>query len=141
LDNLPTGPVEERNLLAAFQDPQATATPHLLDKMQPRRVRVSRQLGRTRDDAGALSILLDTYAASTGAQVPQLREPSSPGTGDVRYRHGKLIEWVTSEGKRLALTGSPNLSSAALPKHAGQGGNYELALLSPVNESLFPGGE
>lgn len=141
IDHLPTGPVEELNLLAAFHDPQATATAHLLDKMQPRRVRVSVQPGWTHVDAVALSMVLDTYAASTGAQVALLRDPSSPGTGDVRYRHGKLIEWVTSEGKRLALTGSPNLSSAALLKHVGQGGNYELAVLSPVNESLFPGGE
>jgi len=55
-----------------------------------------------------------------------------------RYHHGKLIEWAV-DGRRFALTGSPNVSVPALHQSlSDQGGNCELALLAEINESLAP---
>lgn len=141
IDYLPTKPVSELNLLAAFHDPQATAIGQLLARLQARRVRITVQPGLTHLDAITLGDVLDSYAARTGADVAVLQDPTSLGTDDARYRHGKLIEWTTHDGARHALTGSPNLSTAALLKRVGDGGNYELAVRSPIAHSLFPGGE
>jgi len=59
-----------------------------------------------------------------------------PGVTE-RYRHGKLVEWTMSDGRRYALTGSPNLSYAALATPEGAG-NTEVAILSSLDETLFP---
>lgn len=58
---------------------------------------------------------------------------------DQRYRHGKLLEWA-SAGQRWALTGSPNLSAAALLLSQGEGGNCELGIITPIASTLVPDG-
>ena len=54
-------------------------------------------------------------------------------------RHGKLLEWEASDG-RQALTGSANLTRSALTRATVDGGNCELAVLTPVATSLMPEG-
>ena len=59
--------------------------------------------------------------------------PSNP------YRHGKLIEWRTGD-QWWSVTGSPNLSTAALCRTAATDGNVELAVLAPTDTPLLPAG-
>jgi hypothetical protein len=127
LSQLPAGPVEELAVCAPFHDPGAVALRSLVTRLQPRRVIVSYQTDLTQLDGPALAEL----AAELDAEIRL--------DGEVRYRHGKLIEWVI-DGHRYALTGSPNLSSAALLKGVNQGGNCELGIITPLSSSLLPAG-
>ena len=52
-------------------------------------------------------------------------------------RHGKFIEWQTG-GRRYALTGSANLTRAALGTSTRDGGNCELAVLAADTLPLLP---
>ncbi|MEP9385525.1 hypothetical protein [Nocardioides sp. KR10-350] len=141
IDHLPAEPVVDLYLSAAFHDPNAHAVRSLLTRLQPRRVHVAVQPGWTHLDATALSQVLSTYAREASADTALLQDPESPGTKKARYRHGKLIEWVTVDGDRHAMTGSPNLSTVALLRRGGDGGNHELAVTGPVDATLFPGGQ
>ncbi|MFD0405397.1 hypothetical protein [Kitasatospora sp. NPDC127116] len=67
----------------------------------------------------------------------ELRREARKSPYDDRYRHGKLIEWVV-DGQRWALTGSPNLSAAALLRSVPDGGNCEIGVIWPVDRSLAP---
>jgi hypothetical protein len=127
LEQLPTGPVAELAVCAPFHDPGAAALRALVQRLQPERLVIAYQPELTELDGPAVATLADELDA-------ELRLD-----GESRYRHGKLIEWTTSEG-RYALTGSPNLSGAALLRGLADGGNCELAIVTPVLESLLPEG-
>ncbi|MFI7707481.1 hypothetical protein [Nonomuraea sp. NPDC049480] len=127
MDQLPTGPVEELGVCAPFHDPGAVTLRRLVERLQPRRLVVSFQPGFTELDGQALADLV----TELNADVRLDDEP--------RYRHGKLIEWVV-EGRRYALTGSPNLSAAALSTSLENGGNCELGLIAPIHASRMPEG-
>lgn len=127
IEQLPAGPVEELAVCAPFHDPGAVTLRRLVERMRPRRLVVSLQPGRTELDGHALADL----TAELGADVHLDAEP--------RYRHGKLIEWVV-EGRRYALTGSPNLSAAALSTSLENRGNCELGLIAPIDASRIPRG-
>lgn len=141
IEHLPAEPVADLFLSAAFHDPNANAARSLLARMQPERVSVAVQPGWTHVDASALDRVLSGYSTRTGARVSLLRDPESLGARRARYRHGKLIEWITADGRRHAMTGSPNLSTVALLRRGGAGGNWELAVTGPVCGTLFPGGQ
>lgn len=134
-EHLPTGPIDELSLTAAFHDLSSEAVRLLLQRTRPRRVRVAVQPGWTVFNPLTLRGVLSDFAAETGADVAVVRDVDSA----VRYRHGKLIEWVVN-GERMALTGSPNLTSAALLSDASTG-NHEVAIIGPIGISLFPEGE
>ena len=127
LDQLPAGPVEELAVCAPFHDPGAVALRRLVTRFKPNRLVASYQPALTQLDGPALAGL----AAELQSELRL--------DGESRYRHGKLIEWV-SAGRRYALTGSPNLSGAALLEALADGGNCELALITPVEASLLPAG-
>jgi hypothetical protein len=124
LDQLPVGPVDELNVYAPFYDPNAAALSALVDRLRPAKVRVAYQPSQTRINGAAV-------AALDPDEVRELPE--------ARYRHGKLIEWAVG-GARWALTGSANISAAALLKTVPGGGNVELGVIAPVEQSLFPDG-
>lgn len=140
IDHLPTSPVDELYLSAAFHDPASSAVRRILDRLQPRHVQVAVQPGWTHLEPTTLHAVLTRYAESTGGTWDLLRDPASEGGPNGRYRHGKLIEWTTTEGARHALTGSPNLSHRALIADVDTGGNHEIAVIGPTGQSLFPGG-
>ncbi|GAA3632891.1 hypothetical protein [Microlunatus ginsengisoli] len=137
IDQLPVGPVDELLLSAPFHDPAAGAVRAVLGRLQPRTVWLAVQPGWTAFEPASIASVLDAYNSATDADVRVVRDEEDPAGG--RYRHGKLIEW-TSGGSRRALTGSPNLSVAALLRTAGAQGNFELAVVGPVAGSLFPPG-
>lgn len=141
IDRLPVGPVAEVLASAPFHDPGSVALRKVLDRLQPASVQVAIQSGWTHVDAAALRRALEGYRDATGAAVTVVADRESPGERGSRYRHGKLIEWITEDGRRWAMTGSPNLSTAALLRSVAGGGNHEVAVVGPVSESLFPGAE
>jgi hypothetical protein len=124
LEQLPDGPVDELRVFAPFHDPHAAALRSLVERLEPASLKVAVQPGRTIVDGPALSRLLDEI---DGELVIDDED---------RYRHGKLIEW-SSGGKTFALTGSANLSSAALRQTPASGGNCELAVLSEIPRSIM----
>lgn len=126
------GPVLDLLVHAPFHDPGARGIAALLEALRPRRVQVMVQPHLTVVDPAALERAL----RACGAEWSVVQDAEGDG---LRYRHGKLIEWTTSDGYRHALTGSPNLTWSALCASSSTG-NTELAIVSPVRESLFPVG-
>lgn len=129
IEQLPTGPVEELNLYAPFHGHGADAIRSLCERLQPELLRVGYQPGSTALDPESVKKYLEFLA------VPFELRALDPS----RYRHGKLVEW-RSGGTWRTITGSPNLSRAALLKTPSQGGNFELAVLTEQAQPLFPGG-
>jgi hypothetical protein len=125
LGQLPNGPVDHLRVCAPFHDVGAVALRALVDRLRPEQFTVAYQPGRTMADGPALEKLI----TDTGGTL--LEDTST------RYRHGKLIEWTAAD-RTFALTGSANLSSAALRGVTGRGGNCELAVLSAVEATLMP---
>jgi hypothetical protein len=121
---LPAGPVEELTAYAPFHDRRLDGLEAVIERMRPRRLTVYVQ-PQTRVDGGRLAALVERH----GGRVAWC--------ADSPYRHGKLIEWVSSSG-REALTGSPNLSSWALTGTVGAAGNLELGLVGPIEAPLAP---
>lgn len=127
LDQLPfSGTVDEIVVASPFYDRRGDALRTLFERFEPRQARVMLQPSDVVADGSVLAGLLTEPGRSAETIA-----------GD-RYHHGKLIEWV-ADGRRLALTGSPNVSAPALRLSlAEQGGNCELALLTEIEESLAP---
>lgn len=124
IEQLPRGPVDELLLYAPFHDEAATAVRQLIERFQPAVVRVAFQPESTLIDGAKVAALL----GADGEIYPISNSP---------YRHGKLVEWRIGD-QRWALTGSPNLSAAALLRTPRSGGNVELGVVSPIAESLMP---
>jgi hypothetical protein len=125
LDQFPAGPVDTLTVAAPFLDEHARAVDVLAERLRPRVLEVLVQPGVGVFAGEALARVL---ARHQGVALPMAAE---------RYHHGKLYEW-TAAGRRLAITGSPNASRAALLLAMAEGGNCELGLLSEVNASLRP---
>ena len=125
IEQLPAGPVDELLLYAPFFDAEAAAVERLIERFAPGRLTVGVQPALTVVDGAKLADLLVRHS---GEAVEVLED---------RYRHGKLIEWCV-DGRRFALTGSPNLSRPALLRAVGDGGNCELGLITEIAESLAP---
>ncbi len=129
LEQMPTGPVGELAVSAPFHDPKATALTALVERLDPDALRVAFQPGLTQLDGPKVSALV---AQRQGEFI------ADGETG--RYRHGKLVQWTDHDGQRWALTGSANITGAALCRSVDDGGNCELGLISPVAEDLLPAG-
>lgn len=125
IGQLPEGPVDELSVYAPFFDPGAVGLKKLIDRLQPAAVEVAVQPSLSQFDGSAL------LAAISSRDYRILSDKED------RYRHGKLIEWCRGN-RRWALTGSANISVAALLKGMADGGNCELGLLTEISESLMP---
>ncbi|MEU8720465.1 hypothetical protein [Streptomyces antimycoticus] len=125
LDQLPLGPVDELHAYAPFVDEAGHALSGLLGRLTPRRTILGLQPRWSSYDAGAIKRALGGF----DAQIRFLEE--------TRMRHGKFVEWQAG-GRRYALTGSPNLTRAALCTSTRDGGNCELAVLAADTAPLLP---
>ncbi|MGC4870252.1 hypothetical protein ACLQ3B_32955 [Micromonospora sp. DT53] len=131
IDQLPATPVECLRLYAPFHDARAEAIQELALRLAPARVTLAVQSGhRTVVQPEAIARVIGDLGIDL--EVVEDRHRS--------YRHGKLVEAVGYDGACWTLTGSPNLSSAALLKPVADGGNVELAVLARPSTPLFPGG-
>lgn len=128
LSQLPEGPVDELNVYSPFHDSGAKALRSVVERFQPGLLRLGFQPGSTHLDGRATRQVLSELACTV-----EVRQLSAE-----RYRHGKLIEWL-SAGRWSSLTGSPNLSQVALSSTASDG-NYEIGLITTNPDSLFPEG-
>ncbi len=129
LEQLPTGPVRDLAVSAPFHDPNATALTALIERLDPESLRVAFQPGLTQLDGPKVQALVQQRHG-------QLLDDGETG----RYRHGKLVQWTDQSGQRWALTGSANITGAALCRAVSDGGNCELGLISPTAEDLLPAG-
>ncbi len=127
IDQLPAGKADELVVCCPFHDPGAKALGALIDRYDPGQVTVAIQPTLTVCDGPAI----DSLVGARDGRVVQLDTD--------RYRHGKLVE-VRVGGDRWALTGSANCSGAALLIPTSAGGNVELGLVGPVQQSLLPEG-
>ncbi|MFE7330457.1 hypothetical protein ACFU8W_37020 [Streptomyces sp. NPDC057565] len=125
LDQLPLGPVDELHAHAPFVDPAGHALSALAGRLRPRRTTLGLQPRWSSYDAGTIRAALN----GSDAQIRLLDE--------TRMRHGKFVEWQVG-GRRHALTGSPNLTRAALCTSTRDGGNCELAVLAADTLPLLP---
>ncbi|MFF9487290.1 hypothetical protein [Streptomyces sp. NPDC014676] len=125
VEQLTPGPVDEVQAYAPFIDPQAHALRALVDRLMPGQVTLGLQPRWSSYDAETVKRALD--GRSTGIRLLE----------ETRMRHGKFVEWRIGE-RWHALTGSPNLTRAALCTSTGEGGNCELAVLSADTSPLLP---
>ncbi|MET3718940.1 hypothetical protein [Arthrobacter sp. UYEF21] len=130
LSQLPTGPVDELILAAPFIDDRAAAVEALVKHFPSPKLTIIVQPGLTVVTPDALA-----QALKSQPNVSVVMDES--GFSRRRYRHAKLIEWRRGT-IRQALTGSANLSAAAMLNPARTGGNVELGLLTNIVESLWP---
>ncbi|GAB3171311.1 hypothetical protein FHX75_1248 [Micromonospora palomenae] len=130
LERLPADPIDELRLAAPFYDPPARAVSALVNRTKPRSVRVAVQPSIAMFDGAAL-------VRATESTVDQEFRLLGPGPA----RHGKLIEWDTTDGTTAGMTGSANVTTSALLLSTVQGGNCELAVIAPHTDSLFPEGD
>ena len=130
LNQLPDDHVEHLGLYAPFHDHDGAAMSALLNRYHPSSVSLAVQPGLTVMTPSAL-----VSAAQSAGAVLTIED-----AGD-KYRHGKLVEARRVDGTGWTLTGSPNLTVAALLKSLEDGGNCEVGLISPLpeTESLYPG--
>ncbi|MEU8483669.1 hypothetical protein [Streptomyces sp. NPDC048641] len=89
IDQLPQGPVNELAVFAPFYDRRSMALRRLLERFRPGRFALAYQPGLSDLDGPSVAALLKKY---DGRVISD---------NDQRYRHGKLVEWV-SEGQRWA---------------------------------------
>jgi hypothetical protein len=124
LGDAATGGVDELHLAAPFYDDEAGAVGRLLDLLEPRRVRIF-VTGSTSVNGARLAERL----RASGAQVEvSAYEPD-------RFVHAKLVGIV--KGRRgWLLSGSANLSLAALVNTVGHGANVELAVLATLDPEV-----
>lgn len=127
IEQLPVGEVNELRLYAPFHDPAGSALAALFERFRPRFVRIAVQPGRTIIEPARLQ----GVAADHGVEI------AWQDAGDP-YRHGKVLEGVTAE-HIWSLTGSPNLTGAALLRSLDSGGNCEVGVITESSESLYPG--
>ena len=120
----PAGRVDELMLSAPYFDANAEAMGHLIRALRPRQIRLF-VTGSTSVKGSSLASELD----SIEAEVEVLAyEPD-------QFVHAKLLGIITGDRAWL-LTGSPNLSKAALMQVAWAGGNVELAVLAALEPGL-----
>ena len=114
--------VDELLVTAPFYDPDGEALGRLVDRLNPDRLRLY-LTGSTSVDGAKLSARLD----STGSAVTTFSYMPD------RFTHAKLVGALTGNSGWL-MSGSPNLSHAALRRTAGSGGgNVELAVISGLD--------
>jgi hypothetical protein len=123
-DRLPAEAARELSCSAPFFGADLAALEELIARFTPHSLAVHVQDQTSVEGSDLVDLL-----ARHGGEIRWIE--------DQRYHHGKLIEWAT-EGRRRALTGSPNLSRSALLRSVPAGGNCELALLAEVDSSLAP---
>ena len=126
LSQLPGGPVDDLTLYAPFIDGHASAVRALVKHFPTPKLTLIVQPGLTVVEPQALaSVLRGQKGLTIVADTSR------------RYRHAKLVEWRRGPHRQV-LTGSANLSAAAMLNTVSGGGNVELGILTNIDEPLWP---
>jgi hypothetical protein len=112
-------PVRELWMLAPFLDKNAAALNRLMEMLKPRRASLLVQKGQTSADVAAINRVRQRFG--------QLEVKPFELRGHRTYVHAKLYV-IKTQRRAICLTGSPNLSAAALLS-SDPHGNIELASL------------
>jgi hypothetical protein len=126
LSQLPGGPVDELTLYAPFIDENASAVRALVEHFPTPKLTLVVQPGLTVVEPQALAGVLGGQAGLTIVADTSRR-----------YRHAKLLEWRRGPHRQV-LTGSANLSAAAMLNTVSRGGNVELGILTNIDKPLWP---
>lgn len=135
ISQLPEHRVDHLFLQAAFHDPRGSALDSLISRYSPTQVHVGVQRGRT----VIMPAELVRVASAHGVELTW-QDSGAPLQENLlgQYQHAKLIECVTGD-QRWSLTGSPNITGAALLTSMADGGNCEVGVVSTSHPSLFRG--
>lgn len=115
-----TDQVEELHVTAPFYDGEVDALGRLIELLAPQRLRVYLG-GATSVDGSCLRDCLDSSGADVSVASYEPQE----------FVHAKLVGVITRRNAWL-LSGSANLSRAALARSTAEHGNVELAVLAPL---------
>lgn len=139
IDQLPTERAHTLSLYAPFHGAGGHALQALIERFQPSTIAIAVQTQETSDPASLRNrTVIDPPALRRVAEKAGV-SLSFLATAPHPYRHGKLIEATLPNGHTWTLTGSANLSKAALLNAVINGGNCEVGLITqPVTTSLFP---
>lgn len=139
IDQLPAGTVERLDLYAPFHGQGGHALEALIARFHPSSVVIGLQTGHGDDPATLCNRTVIDPAALARVAAAAGVDLSFRATDSKRYRHGKLIEATLADGRTWTLTGSANLSSAALLKPIIGGGNCEVGIVTNGGPTrLFP---
>ena len=133
IEQLPDGEVGALELAAPFHDEHGRALDAIVRRYRPAKITVLAQPGQA-------VMTPTTLQASAGTTPLQFVQPeTNSGTG--RYRHGKILTTLDANGTVVwSLTGSPNLTAAALLRTAQSipAGNCELGIVTYDAGRLLP---
>ncbi|MEO6701920.1 MAG: hypothetical protein ABI140_13015 [Jatrophihabitantaceae bacterium] len=133
IDQLPNGEISSLELAAPFHDEHGRALDALIQRYQPSEITVLAQSGQAVMTPSALQ-------ASAGSTPLHFVQPDAEPAAS-RYRHGKILTALDSDGTvAWSLTGSPNLTTAALLRTAKSTptGNCELGIVTYDSRRLLP---
>lgn len=129
LKQLPAEKVRRLKLYAPFHDADGRTLGEMCHKWNPDAIHVAVQPGVTVINPDSL---LRVVAATSTELIFQSCDVSP-------YRHGKLIEAECEDGSTWSLTGSPNLTAAALLGQLPHSGNCELGVITYGTPPVYPG--
>ncbi len=132
LNQLPSEHVDELELTAPFHDLNGKALEALIARYQPRTLTVMAQPGQAVMDPDAL----ERAASVANCTLRFVQLPGEDSTR-TRYRHGKVLTAIRHGTPVWTLTGSANMSAAALLGRA-PSGNCEVGIVVGVERSLLP---
>ncbi|GAA1727045.1 hypothetical protein SAMN06265174_101525 [Dietzia kunjamensis subsp. schimae] len=127
IEQLPSEPVDTLRLTAPFHDPNGRAHLELVRRFRPRTVQL------------ALQENLATYRGAAIVEAVGGTSLEVRLQDEKRLTHGKLIEWERGS-QIVAMTGSANVTAAALLTATVEGANCELVTIQTVEGSLLPPG-
>jgi hypothetical protein len=134
LNQLPVGPATALELAAPFHDEHGSALAQLVHRYQPEQITLLAQPGQAVMKPSALT----HQAGTTALQFVHLAGEPATST---RYRHGKIATALRESTVHWTLTGSPNLTGAALLRTAAGPppiGNCELGIVTTGGPTLMP---
>ena len=124
IEQLPGGGATALELAAPFHDEHGRALDVLVKRYQPEAITVLAQPGQ--------AVMTPTALEASAGTIPLRFVQPDSDSATSRYRHGKVLTAITEGAGEWSLTGSPNLTAAALLRSASGApvGNCELGIVT-----------
>ena len=132
IEQLPGGKATALELAAPFHDEHGRALDVLAKRYQPETITVLAQPGQ--------AVMTPTALQASAGTIPLRFVQPDGDSATSRYRHGNVLTAITEGGGEWSLTGSPNLTAAALLRSASGAppGNCELGIVTFNGGRLLP---